>query len=121
MSYKSDLQKRLKDTAYCAGYLSAAMEDSNEAFLVALRDVADAKAGMSELASVTQLNRESLYKLLSQYGNPRLTSLTSILAALGLRIKIEAAAEAPARVAATAAQRHKAQPASSVHPLPACK
>ncbi len=89
MSYKSDLLERLKDPAYCAGYLSAAMEDSSEAFLIALRDVAEVHAGLTHLAAAADVNRENLYRMLSQHGNPRLSSLNAVMAALGFRIRIE--------------------------------
>lgn len=42
--YKADLLADLRDDpVYAAEYLSAAYDDSQEAFLVALRDVAEAK------------------------------------------------------------------------------
>ena len=41
--YKADLLAELRsDPQYAAEYLTAARADSNEAFLVALRDVAEA-------------------------------------------------------------------------------
>ena len=46
-------------------------------FLLALRDVVEAHGGVGQLAKVAKLNRESLYKLLSKDGNPRLSSLES--------------------------------------------
>jgi probable addiction module antidote protein len=89
MSYKSDLLDRLKSPQYCATYLSAALADSSEAFLVALRDVAEAQKGMAQLASAAKVNRENLYRMLSENGNPRLTSLGAIMEALGLRLSVE--------------------------------
>jgi DNA-binding phage protein len=38
------------------------------------------------------LNRESLYRLFSRDGNPRLSSLNSVLSALGLKVTFAAAA-----------------------------
>ena len=63
------------------------MEESEEAFLLAVRDVAEARGGMTSLAKATQLNREGLYGMLSEDGNPRFSSLSSVLDALGLRLE----------------------------------
>jgi probable addiction module antidote protein len=90
-SYKADLLQRLADPVYAQKYLNAALEDEDpEVFLLALGDVADAQVGgMTNLASMTQLNRENLYRMLSQKGNPELRSLSTILNALGFRLAIE--------------------------------
>jgi len=45
------------------------------------------RAKLGQLAKVAKLNRESLYKLLFKDGNPRLSSLTSILAGLGMELQ----------------------------------
>ncbi len=55
---------------------------------VALRTVADAVGGMAALAQRTGLSRESLYRTLSDKGNPRLDTLGAILAAFGLRLSV---------------------------------
>ena len=53
--------------------MSATLENSNEeAFLVALRNVVKASISITELTNQTQRNRESLYKTLSERGNPHL-------------------------------------------------
>lgn len=88
-SYAEDLHERLKDADYAAGYLNAVLEESDErAFLVALRHVADAR-GVRHVAEAADLNRESAYRMLSEKGNPCLSSLTAVLNALGLRLAIE--------------------------------
>ena len=46
------------------------MSDSEEVFLLALRDVAEASGGMANLARKTSLNRENLDRSLSKNGNP---------------------------------------------------
>jgi probable addiction module antidote protein len=89
-SYQDDLLQALQNPEEAAAYLSAALEDGNEeVFLVALRNVATASIGIAELAEKTQRNRESLYKTLSEKGNPHLSSIRSILDSLGYRLKIE--------------------------------
>jgi len=44
---------------------------------------------MSHLSRETGLTRESLYKPLSEEGNPRLPSLDAILRAMGLQLNIQ--------------------------------
>jgi probable addiction module antidote protein len=73
-----------------AEYLNAAIEDGHPAVLLkALRNVADSTGGMSHLSRLTGLTRESLYKALSEDGNPRLSSLEAILRAMGLQLHIQ--------------------------------
>jgi probable addiction module antidote protein len=89
--YQDFLIEALADPAEAAGYLNVALEDGNkEVFLLALRNVAEARlGGMSKLAEATGLNRESLYRMLSGKGNPELKSLDKLLHALGLKISVE--------------------------------
>ena len=76
-------------------YLRAALEENDmpEVFLSALKNVAKAR-GITSLANDTGLNRESLYKMLSESGNPELRSMYKILDALGLRLSVESKDEA---------------------------
>ena len=89
--YPEFLKEALSDPLEAAGYLNVALEDGDkELFLIALRNVAEARlGGMSKLAEATGLNRESLYRMLSGKGNPELKSLGKLLHALGLRISVE--------------------------------
>jgi probable addiction module antidote protein len=86
--YKADLLADLRDLDYAKGYLSAAAKESLETFLLALRDVAEAQKGMGKVASEAKVNRENLYRMLSEEGNPRLSSLCAVLDALGFFIDI---------------------------------
>jgi probable addiction module antidote protein len=90
VDYKKRLLKDLKDIKYAAGYLTAAFEEGEDVFLLALRDVVQAQLGMSNLARMTKLNRENLYEMLSQNGNPRLTSVATILEKLGIELSFKA-------------------------------
>lgn len=89
--YEIGLDERLrKSHTYALGYLNACLEDENPAiFLLALGDVARAYGGMGNLAKKTGLNREAIYRVLSKNGNPTLSSLESLLGALGFKLKIE--------------------------------
>jgi probable addiction module antidote protein len=88
-SYRDSLLESLQDQAEAAAYLDAALEDEDSrVFLLALRDVAEAR-GISHVAAEADLNRESLYRMLSEEDNPRLSSLDALLRALGLRLAVE--------------------------------
>ena len=87
-SYQESLLQTLQNPQEAAEYLTAALEDGDSAvFLLALRNVADAQ-GMRTVAHKAQLNRENLYRMLSEQGNPQLGSLTALLDALNLRLAI---------------------------------
>lgn len=89
-SYKDELLISLKNRREAVAYLNAALEDGDsELFLLALRDVAEAQGGMTEIAGKSGLNRENLYRMLSEKGNPELASMTALLEALGFRIQIK--------------------------------
>ena len=59
------------------------------ALLSALRQVAKAQGGMTEVAKKTHLSRERLYKTLSKDGNPRLKNLKKILEAFGYTLSFK--------------------------------
>ena len=86
--YQSWLLETLTDSLVAANYLRAAMRDSEEMFLIALRNVAEAHR-MARVAKRAKVSRESLYRMLSKKGNPRYTSLNSVLRTLGLRLSVE--------------------------------
>jgi probable addiction module antidote protein len=86
-SYDEFLQGELRDPEVAAEYLSASLEaGSVDQFLVALRSVAEAHGGIGTLSEITDLNRQSMYRMLSEQGNPTLASLRTILRALGIDI-----------------------------------
>ena len=89
IDYDDYLLEELKDLDYAAGYLTAALEEGEDVFLIAVRNIAKAQGGMKALSEATQLNRESLYDMLSEDGNPRLSSLTSVLDKLGFELNFK--------------------------------
>ena len=54
-----------------------------------MNDVVEANITMSELARATNRDRESLYKTLSEKGNPQLNSIRSILNQIGFKLAVE--------------------------------
>lgn len=86
-SYQNLLQDELKDPDFAAKYLTASMDEGSlSEFLLALRNVAEAHGGLGVISEITELNRQSMYKMLSEDGNPTLSSLVSLLGAMGINI-----------------------------------
>ena len=88
-----DVAEHLRSPEEMAAYLDAWLTDAPEdtaGIARALGDVARA-AGMTQLARDTGLSRESLYKALSDSGNPSLDTVLRVAKALGLRLRAAAA------------------------------
>lgn len=50
---------------------------------------------MTEVAAAAGLNRESLYRALSEKGNPSLATVMKVLIALGIRLRAEVVSGEP--------------------------
>lgn len=94
-NYDELLISDLKDPKEAIGYLNAILEDckdgseeSQKILLNALKKVAIAQGGISDLSKKTKLSRESLYKTLSRKGNPKLTTFNTLLNAMGFELKV---------------------------------
>ena len=92
-AYRDFVQELVTDSSEATAYLTAALEDYEidgnlQAFLKAIRTVVDARGGITKLSEKTNLNRQHLYKSLSEDGNPTIKTLDAILHALGLRLTI---------------------------------
>lgn len=112
-SYKDGLYRRLKDNAEAVNYLQAALEDSQAAFLVALKNVLDAR-NVAAVARASELDRVHIYRMLSEGGNPTLSSLEKILQALGMKLAISLEHETPAPAVSAQHVFHLSWDASSV-------
>jgi probable addiction module antidote protein len=86
-SYDTWQMDRLSRPSAAASFLNAARADSLEMFLVALRKVAQAHQ-MSRVAKEANVQRETLYRALSQGGNPTIITLSSVLDALDLDFNV---------------------------------
>lgn len=93
ISHEAAIVEELRrDPAFAAEYLKAALEDTEEpkVLLVVLRQLAEAQGGVAKIAKAAGVERESLYRALSPKGNPRLSTLTAVLKAVGLKLSVEA-------------------------------
>jgi probable addiction module antidote protein len=87
-TYKWDPARYLKTDKDRAAYLEVALEDADPGVIAAvLGDIARSK-GMARVAKRAGLGRESLYKALSEGGNPKLDTLLKITHALGLKLTV---------------------------------
>ena len=81
-----DTAEYLQDEKDVVAYLDAALEDGDPALIRhALSAIARAR-GMSQIARDSGIARESLYKALSESGNPEFTTVLKVVRALGLRL-----------------------------------
>jgi len=72
-----------------ADYLNEAYLDEDPAvFLIALGDVAKIK-GISNVAKLSGLNRESLYKVFSGKAQPRWSTVQGVMKALNIQVKAQ--------------------------------
>jgi probable addiction module antidote protein len=87
-SYSEAIGAALADPVEAAAYLDAVMElDDPAALLVALRQVAQAH-GMAEVTRRAEVGEKTLFKALSDKGNPTLATVSKVLHAVGLRLSV---------------------------------
>lgn len=81
------LLAQLADPEVSKHYLNEALEESIDSFLVALKTVAQARQ-MAKVAREAGVQRETLYRSLSEQGNPTVDTLYSVLKAVGLKFRV---------------------------------
>jgi probable addiction module antidote protein len=80
-----------------AEYISAALETGDTAFVRDAVGIVARARGMAEVARAAGLNRESLYRALSENGNPEFGTMLGVFRALGLELAARPAKAKPAR------------------------
>jgi probable addiction module antidote protein len=96
-SYRAALLESLRDPEEAQAYLNAAMGDSKEALLKALKNIAQANS-MAKVAREAGVQRETLYRSFSESGNPTWDTFLGVLNAVGLKVifaAIEERSETP--------------------------
>jgi probable addiction module antidote protein len=81
----------LSNRENAVGYLRECLASGDKGlFLDSIRRVADAQGlGVRGVAEAAGLGRETLYRTLSETGNPELGALTKILNSLGMSLTVE--------------------------------
>ena len=88
-----DVAQQLRTPAEMAAYLDAWFEEAPDdaaGIARALGDIARAR-GMAQVARDSGLSRESLYKALSENGNPSFATVLKVARALGMRLNARTA------------------------------
>ena len=89
ISYQDYLIESLKDPEEEAGYLNAALSGGDiKVFLLALQNVVQAQGGVTMLSRRVHKSRTSLYKTLSENGNPYLKNANELLIAMDLHLAV---------------------------------
>ena len=77
------------DPELAAEYLNQVLADGErEELLLAMRYLATAFGGVFGVARATKPNARTLYRTLSEHGNPELETFTSLLKVMGLRLAV---------------------------------
>lgn len=88
-----DVAEQLRTPEEIAAYLDAWLEEAPDdvtGITRALGDIARAR-GMTQVARDAGLSRESLYKALSENGNPSFATVLKVARALGVRLHAQVA------------------------------
>jgi probable addiction module antidote protein len=86
-----DAADHIKSPEDAAHFLDAVLVDGDASEIADALGVVARSQGMAAIAEQSGLSRETLYRTLSEAGNPRLETLIGILRAMGLRLRVAAA------------------------------
>lgn len=71
-------------------YLNSVLADGDEAdLMLALRSLSKVFGGVQEIARQAEVNPNTLYRTLSEQGNPELKTLLAILRVMGMRLAVQ--------------------------------
>ncbi len=90
-NFQEKLLEDLKNPKLAKAYLNEALIDEDpRMFLLALKNVFEAQdETMTDIAEKSQLSRENIYRILSPKGNPKITSIISLLHAAGFSLAVQ--------------------------------
>lgn len=80
-----------KDPSLAADYLNDVATGDEVDLMLALRYLSTAFGGVQEIAHQAEANPNTMYRMLSERGNPSLKTLRAILSAMGLRLAVQPA------------------------------
>jgi probable addiction module antidote protein len=85
-----DAAKYLASPQSQAELIADALESGDAVYIAAALGVVARARGMAEVAREAGVTRASLYKALSENGDPQLTTLLGVMKALGLKLTVAA-------------------------------
>ncbi len=86
-----DAADHIKTPEDAAHYLDAVLSDGDASEIAEVIGLVAHSQGMATIAEESGLSRETLYRTLSEAGNPRLATLLGVLRAMGLRLSVATA------------------------------
>lgn len=89
-----DPAEDLRDPVEQAALLDEAFASADARFIAAALGAVARARGMTEVAERAGRNRPALYRALSEDGDPQLSTLVDIVAALGFKLSLTAVGEA---------------------------
>ena len=83
------IMEELNNPEFVSDYLQDALDEGGiPLFLITLRQVVQHQKGLTKASQETGLGMESLYKTLSEQGNPHLSTIEKILKTVGMKITV---------------------------------
>lgn len=87
--FKDTIQDELRNPEFAIAYLNDALASQDKkAFLIALKDVIEARGDITGFAKAAHTPRQNIYRMLSEEGNPTFDNLTSIFSAMGVQMQL---------------------------------
>ncbi len=87
-SFNDYLEERLKDPELACHFIAEAIEENDPDYLkVALGEIVKAY-GVAYISEQSGIGRQTIYKMLSEKGNPTHKNLVAILDTLGLELTV---------------------------------
>ena len=85
-----DAAEYLENSEDVAEYLSEAFATGDDQFIAQAIGTVARAAGMMQVAKKADVSRESLYRALSEDGNPEFSTVRKVLEALGVQLTVKA-------------------------------
>jgi probable addiction module antidote protein len=83
------LKEKLRDKDLAIAYINEALASGDKkVFLLALKDVIEARGNVTGFAQAANIPRQNIYRILSERGNPTLDNLSSLFNAMELQISV---------------------------------
>lgn len=94
IKFKDYLKEQLQNDEKVAAYINSALEQyftdhNKELFLATLKEAVIARGGVAKISKEAHINKQHVYRILSSKINPSFDNIGSLLAALGLQLKVD--------------------------------
>lgn len=92
--FKDTIQNELRDPEFAVIYLEEAFNSSIESknknvFLLALKDVIEARSDITTFAKRVQMPRQNVYRMLSEDGNPTFENILTLVGGIDVEIMMK--------------------------------